>query len=86
MDVKSTEKKSKKNEKRSVDDALTTADQKPAMKTKKKNITSSDNTETESDTRPATPTRCYNKKNQKPEEGSFNVMEGPTYCYFLAII
>ena len=81
MDASSTEKKSKKKEKRSVDDALITAEQKPEMNTKKKNIKSSANTKTESDTRPAKPTRCYKKKNQKPEEGSFNVIKGPIYCY-----
>jgi hypothetical protein len=99
MDVKSTEKKSKKKDKRLDDDALITAEPNPKKDTKKikkkekqinddviisteskpkKEKQSSDDPKTE----PVKPTRCYNKKIQKPEEGSFNVIKGPIYCYF----
>ena len=49
MDGQSTGKKSKKKEKRSVDDVSITAEPKPEKKTKKKDK-SSDDTKTESDT------------------------------------
>jgi hypothetical protein len=80
MDVKSTEKKSKKKDKRLDDDALITTEPKPKKETKKKK--SSDDAKTEPDTKTAKPTRIYNKKSQVPEDGFFHVIKGPIYCYF----